>query len=94
MVAHFTFARMMKTRSFSGKKIAFDDYFGGTQCLQQMEIPDLLHICAPCSELPSYISNMQNTICPVSSYPFYLVSYYTKWDTTSWTHSIMQYYCP
>ena len=28
------------------------------------------------------------TICPRSSAPFYIVSYYIKWVTTSWTHSI------
>ena len=28
-----------------------------------------------------------NTVCPGSSYPFYIVSYYIKWVTLSWTHS-------
>ena len=28
-----------------------------------------------------------DTICPGSSDPFFIVSYYTKWVTTSWTHS-------
>ena len=27
------------------------------------------------------------TVCPESSDPFYIVSYYIKWVTTSWTHS-------
>ena len=27
------------------------------------------------------------TICPKSSDPFYIVTYYIKWVTTSWTHS-------
>ena len=27
------------------------------------------------------------TVCPGSSYPFYIVSYYIKWVTTSWAHS-------
>ena len=27
------------------------------------------------------------TVCPRSSDPFYIVSYYIKWVTTSWTHS-------
>ena len=31
-----------------------------------------------------------NTICPRSSDLFYIVSYYTKWVTTSWTHSNIQ----
>ena len=29
-----------------------------------------------------------STICPGSSDPFYIVSYYIKWVTTSWTYSI------
>ena len=33
------------------------------------------------------IRKIVNTICPRSSYPFYIVSYYIKWVTTSWTHS-------
>ena len=27
-----------------------------------------------------------NTVCPGSSYPFYIVSYYIKRVTTSWTY--------
>ena len=26
-------------------------------------------------------------VCPGSSGPFYIVTYYIKWVTTSWTHS-------
>ena len=26
-------------------------------------------------------------ICPGSSDPFYIISYYIRWDTTSWKHS-------
>ena len=40
----------------------------------------------------AYITQRQfaynNTVCPGSSDPFYIVSYYIKWVTTSWTHSI------
>ena len=32
-------------------------------------------------------SSLRNTICLRSSDPFYIVSYYIKWVTTSWTHS-------
>ena len=39
-------ARMMKTRSFSEKKIGFDDSFDVTKCLQHIEMSDLLHECA------------------------------------------------
>ena len=28
------------------------------------------------------------TVCPRSSDPFYVVTYYIKWVTTSWTYSI------
>ena len=28
------------------------------------------------------------TVCPRSSDPFYIVTYYIKWVTTSWTHSL------
>ena len=31
------------------------------------------------------------TICPRSSDPFYIVSYYIKWVTTSWTYSMSHY---
>ena len=27
-----------------------------------------------------------HTVCPGSSDPFYIVTYYIKWDTTSWTY--------
>ena len=30
---------------------------------------------------------IHDTVCPGSSDPFYTVSYYIKWATTSWTHS-------
>ena len=39
-------ARMMCTWSFSEKKIGFDYSFDVTKCLQQIEMPDLLHVCA------------------------------------------------
>ena len=29
------------------------------------------------------------TECPGSSDPFYILTYYIKWVTTSWTHSIL-----
>ena len=30
------------------------------------------------------------TICPGSRDPFYIVAYYTKWVTTSWTFSTVR----
>ena len=44
---------------FSKRKLLFSDV---TKCLQQFEIPDLFHICAPCSELPSNI-HTKDLIC-------------------------------
>ena len=29
----------------------------------------------------------RDTVCPRSSYPFYIVTYYINWVTTSWTYS-------
>ena len=31
------------------------------------------------------------TVCPRSSDPFYIISYYIKWVTTSWTNSKTKY---
>ena len=30
------------------------------------------------------------TVCPRTSCPFYVVTYYIKWVTTSWTHSMLR----
>ena len=59
-----------------------------------------LHVHAPISELPSYIRHRgtlcfdvelrplrKYSVCPRSSDPFYVVTYYIKWVTTYWTHS-------
>ena len=32
-------------------------------------------------------TNYLHTVCPGSSDPFYVISYYIKWVTTSWTYS-------
>ena len=56
MVAQNMFCTYNKyNRSFPKKKVGFDDAIDVTKCLQQIEIRDLLNICAPCSELPSYV---------------------------------------
>ena len=31
-----------------------------------------------------------HTVCPGSSDPFYIVTYYLKWVTTTWTHSMIK----
>ena len=46
MVAHFTLRKNDVNKVFFRKKIGFDDSFGVTKCLQQIEITDLLHVCA------------------------------------------------
>ena len=35
--------------------------------------------------------NLLRTVCPRSSDPFYIVSYYIKWVTTSWSYSMFNY---
>ena len=39
-------------------KFGFDDSIDLTQCLKQIEIHDLFHMCAPYTELPSNISTI------------------------------------
>ena len=34
-----------------------------------------------------FLCNRKIIVCPRSLDPFYMVSYYMKWLTTSWTHS-------
>ena len=52
------FARMTWKRSFSEKKIEFDDSFDVTKCLQQIEMAELLPVCAWWNEQPSIIKTM------------------------------------
>ena len=40
----------------SEEKIGFQDFFDVTECLQQID-NSLLHLCAPCSELPWVYTN-------------------------------------
>ena len=37
---------------------------------------------------PHYFPIILHTVCPRSIYPYYIVTYYMKWVTFSWTHSI------
>ena len=53
------------------------DFFPGMMSLQVCCICILYHL----------IHSIIN-VCQRSSYPFYKVSYYIKWVTTSWTYSI------
>ena len=38
-------------------------------------------------------STQVSTVCPRSSDPFHIVSYYINWVTSSWTYSIMLHNC-
>ena len=49
---------MKENRSFPKKILGFDLTVDVTKRLQQIEIPDLLYVNAPCSELPSNIRTM------------------------------------
>ena len=52
---------------------------------------DFTHLVADNLTLPPiflfHICFVLITVCAGSSDPFYIVSYYIKWVTTSWTHS-------
>ena len=61
MVAQNMLRTYKVKKFFPEKKIKIDDSIDVAKCLQQIEIPDLLHMCAPCSALPSYISIMCET---------------------------------
>ena len=41
------------------KKIGFDDFLDVTKCLQHIENPDLVHMCAWLNEQPSNIKTME-----------------------------------
>ena len=58
MVAHFTLRTHEGKWVFSGKNTRFDDSFDVTKCLQQIERPDLLHVCAKSNEQPSNLKTM------------------------------------
>ena len=59
--------------------------FDVNKCFKKDKLIFFLHACALYYELPS------DTMCPRSSDPFYIVTYYIKWFTTSWTYSICMY---
>ena len=44
--------RMYEVKYVFPKKIGFGNSFELTKCIQQIEISDLLHLCAPCSDVP------------------------------------------
>ena len=46
MVAHFTLRTNDENKVFFRKNIGFDESFYVTKCLQHIEMPDLLHVCA------------------------------------------------
>ena len=38
-----------------------------------------------------YIEMYERTVCPRSSDPFYIATYYIKWVTTSWTDGNIEF---
>ena len=60
-VAHNMLRTFEVKQVFSEKKIGLDDYINVIKCLQQIEIPNLLHMCATGSELASNISTVRHT---------------------------------
>ena len=46
MVGQFILRTNDVNKVFFRKKIGFEDPFDVTKCLQQIEMPDLLHVCA------------------------------------------------
>ena len=46
MVAHFMLRTYDVNKEIKKKKIEFDDSLDVTKCLQQIEMPDLLHVFA------------------------------------------------
>ena len=46
MVANFTLRTYDVNKSPFLKKIGFDDSINVTKCLQQIKMPELLHMCA------------------------------------------------
>ena len=40
-----------------------------------------------CKFILKQMQYLSCSVCPRSSYPFYITTYYIKWVTTSWTHS-------
>ena len=72
-------------------------FFKGSRPLQLQFLFSLMDLPLPLPPLNSLaISGLTlfcgfpktYTVCPRSSYPFYVVTYYIKWVTTSWTHSV------
>ena len=61
MVANFTLRKNYENKVFfRKKKIGFDVSFDITKCLKLIKMHELLHMCAPCSELTSNISTLGN----------------------------------
>ena len=46
MVPHFTLRKYDVNKVFFRKKIGFDNSFDVRKCLQQIEMPNYLHVCA------------------------------------------------
>ena len=66
----------MKKKGLFRNKTRFVTPLDDIKCLKEISEASP-HTCAPISEFPS------STVCPRSSDPFYIVSYYINWVTIS-----------
>ena len=55
-------AHVRNKKGLSRKNVGFSDFYEVTRCLQQVEIPELLTLCAPFIEILSYINSMDRYI--------------------------------
>ena len=55
-------------------------------------LPILLGLSRGITYMIPLLNRFVNIVCPRSNDPFYKVRYYIKWDTTSWTHSILVFF--
>ena len=53
---------------------------------QREELKELKTMVTKAGPILCFVHPCNNTICPGSSDPFYIVSYYIKWVTISWTY--------
>ena len=57
--------------------------------LIQIQPPKIADLYPSHKKNNSLLSLTKSTLCPRSCDPFYIVSYYIKWVTTSWAYSII-----
>ena len=60
------------------------------QYLPGKEIVSASYPPTPDNRMRGQTLHLYCTVCPGNSDPFYIVTYYIKWVTTSWTYSTTQ----